>query len=148
MMTAKMWKRCRSLGTNSGGIQINSSHRAIAITQLEREHCQLPPAKAAGVDAGGSSDRECAVCLGTVGDDGPATRKLTACRHVFHKHCIEQWLHAHPAYPICRCNARQDSLEVVVRQMLDAFFSPFYLDPITLLRMFTVWWRIMIDSVE
>jgi hypothetical protein len=85
---------------------------AIAIAQLE----QVPPANDDGAGGiRGDDDCECVVCLGKVGDDGLATRKLTACRHVFHKHCIEQWLRAHPTCPTCRSNARQDSLEAILR---------------------------------
>ncbi|TVU08695.1 hypothetical protein EJB05_42106, partial [Eragrostis curvula] len=78
----------------------------VAIAQLDRQ--SPPPAKADGVD-------ECVICLGSVGDDGLETRQLQTCRHVFHRHCVEQWLRAHPTCPICRCNARQESLEVVLR---------------------------------
>ncbi|KAL6602803.1 hypothetical protein ACP70R_043164 [Stipagrostis hirtigluma subsp. patula] len=75
---------------------------------------QLPPVKVAGVNDGAGAGEECAVCLGLVGRDGPATRQLPACRHVFHKHCVDRWLREHPTCPICRCNARQESLEVIL----------------------------------
>lgn len=85
---------------------------AVALAQIR----QLP---AAEVDDGGRAtvggDDECVVCLGMVEGDGLPTRKLAACRHVFHKHCIEQWLRAHPTCPVCRSNARQESLEVILR---------------------------------
>ncbi|GJN38551.1 hypothetical protein PR202_gb27605 [Eleusine coracana subsp. coracana] len=89
---------------------------AIAIAQLRESN---KDAETGGADdgAGGGSDAddECVVCLGKVGSDGLATRKLAACRHVFHKHCIEQWLRAHPTCPVCRGNARQESLEIISR---------------------------------
>ncbi|GJM98266.1 hypothetical protein PR202_ga15256 [Eleusine coracana subsp. coracana] len=106
----------RAIASHGTGTRRNQRRDpAIAIAQLR----ELNKAAEAGGDdgAGGGSDAddECVVCLGKVGGDGLATRKLAACRHVFHKHCIEQWLRAHPTCPVCRGNARQESLEVISR---------------------------------
>jgi hypothetical protein len=76
------------------------------------------PRKAAGLDPAvlaafptvrfeeaASSAPECAVCL----SEFDAVRLLTVCRHAFHVVCIDSWLAAHTACPLCRCelDARQ-----------------------------------------
>ncbi|GJN19447.1 hypothetical protein PR202_gb06726 [Eleusine coracana subsp. coracana] len=44
---------------------------------------------------------DCAVCLGDV-EKGETVRRMPACRHVFHRECIDVWLHAHATCPVCR----------------------------------------------
>ncbi|RLM78856.1 E3 ubiquitin-protein ligase [Panicum miliaceum] len=57
-------------------------------------------------DDGETSER-CAVCLCDVEKHGETEMFLPACLHVFHQHCIDQWLHLHdhPTCPICRSDA-------------------------------------------
>ena len=65
-----------------------------------------PPAAARDAAAGEASER-CAVCLCDVEEDGETATWLPACLHVFHRHCIDQWLHLHgqSTCPICRSDA-------------------------------------------
>ncbi|KAF8670492.1 hypothetical protein HU200_050508 [Digitaria exilis] len=57
-------------------------------------------------NGGEESRRRCAVCLYDV-EEGETATWLPACLHMFHDHCIDQWLHLHgnSTCPICRCDA-------------------------------------------
>ncbi|XP_073029419.1 NEP1-interacting protein 2-like [Primulina eburnea] len=48
-----------------------------------------------------SRSRNCAVCFQDV-MDGERARLLPSCRHLFHIHCIDQWLTRRPTCPLCR----------------------------------------------
>ncbi|KAL6629414.1 hypothetical protein ACP70R_029179 [Stipagrostis hirtigluma subsp. patula] len=64
----------------------------------------------------GGATADCAVCLGEV-EKGETVRRLPACRHVFHRECIDLWLHAHATCPVCRSSvlpAPERPVEVVV----------------------------------
>lgn len=45
--------------------------------------------------------RNCAVCFQDV-MDGECTRLLPSCGHLFHIHCIDEWLTRRPTCPLCR----------------------------------------------
>ncbi|KAL5211531.1 hypothetical protein ABZP36_022378 [Zizania latifolia] len=45
----------------------------------------------------------CAVCLEDV-QRGETVRRLPACGHLFHKDCVDMWLHTHATCPLCRCD--------------------------------------------
>ncbi|XP_040376331.1 RING-H2 finger protein ATL39-like [Oryza brachyantha] len=44
----------------------------------------------------------CAVCLEDV-QRGETARRLPACGHLFHRDCVDMWLHSHTTCPLCRC---------------------------------------------
>uniref|UniRef100_A0A0E0JXZ5 RING-type E3 ubiquitin transferase n=1 Tax=Oryza punctata TaxID=4537 RepID=A0A0E0JXZ5_ORYPU len=44
----------------------------------------------------------CAVCLEDV-VRGETVRRLPACGHLFHRDCVDMWLHSHTTCPLCRC---------------------------------------------
>ncbi|AQK70414.1 E3 ubiquitin-protein ligase ATL6 [Zea mays] len=56
----------------------------------------------------GEPSKYCAICLADV-DKEEAAKQLPLCLHVFHRHCIDQWLRGHSTCPICRCNAFLDA---------------------------------------
>ncbi|CAD6251254.1 unnamed protein product [Miscanthus lutarioriparius] len=69
----------------------------------------VPPAFAyecpADADGSGKSAGSalCAVCLEDV-QRGETVRRMPACGHLFHKDCIDMWLHSHTTCPLCRCD--------------------------------------------
>ncbi|PUZ74906.1 hypothetical protein GQ55_1G104000 [Panicum hallii var. hallii] len=62
--------------------------------------CGPADAEGGGKPGGGAL---CAVCLEDV-RRGEAVRRLPACGHLFHKDCVDMWLHAHTTCPLCRCD--------------------------------------------
>ncbi|KAL9689565.1 hypothetical protein QQ045_009952 [Rhodiola kirilowii] len=46
---------------------------------------------------------QCAVCLSDFEDEDPV-RVLPGCYHVFHSHCVDEWLASHATCPVCRTN--------------------------------------------
>jgi E3 ubiquitin-protein ligase RNF38/44 len=57
-------------------------------------------------DDGEAPCKRCAVCLCDV-EKVETAAWLPACLHLFHRQCIDQWLHqhGHSTCPICRCDA-------------------------------------------
>ncbi|KAJ4900682.1 E3 ubiquitin-protein ligase ATL31 [Raphanus sativus] len=51
----------------------------------------------------GNGALECAICLNEFQDD-ETLRLLPKCDHVFHPHCIGEWLQSHVTCPVCRTN--------------------------------------------
>ena len=62
--------------------------------------CGPADAEGGGKPGGGAL---CAVCLEDV-RRGEAVRRLPACGHLFHRDCVDMWLHAHTTCPLCRCD--------------------------------------------
>ena len=42
---------------------------------------------------------ECSICLTAVVQE---EKKTTACKHTFHKDCLDEWTKAHNTCPLCR----------------------------------------------
>ncbi|KAG0532424.1 hypothetical protein BDA96_04G106100 [Sorghum bicolor] len=64
-----------------------------------------PPGKARADDVprppcDGGPSKYCAICLADV-DKEETAKRLPLCLHVFHRHCIDQWLQGHSTCPIC-----------------------------------------------
>ncbi|CAL5059325.1 unnamed protein product [Urochloa decumbens] len=108
---------CEERGRDGGALVAPSlfvaRHHGGGLTALHRE----PPAGFGGgerVVAGDTttllvappSSERCVVCLCDV-EDVETAAWLPACLHVFHRQCIDQWLHqhGHSTCPICRCDA-------------------------------------------
>ncbi|XP_050254659.1 RING-H2 finger protein ATL70-like [Quercus robur] len=47
----------------------------------------------------------CAICLEDF-EDGDVCRKLYACKHTFHKQCVDKWLTINTHCPLCRGSAK------------------------------------------
>ncbi|KAL6876361.1 hypothetical protein ACP4OV_012933 [Aristida adscensionis] len=92
-------------------------HRQGGISLPADKLAQLPRNKADCI-GDGVGEEDCAVCLGQMGRDGLETTQLPACKHVFHKHCVDQWLREHTTCPICRRNARQVPVEAILKMNL------------------------------
>jgi RING-H2 zinc finger protein RHA1 len=61
---------------------------------------------AAASDSGG----DCAVCLCDIGG-GDEVRRLTNCRHVFHRGCLDRWMdHDQRTCPLCRAPLIPDEM--------------------------------------
>jgi hypothetical protein len=52
-------------------------------------------------------ESSCAICQDSISADD-ACRKLTACSHVYHQTCIDQWFRTNINCPTCRHDIRQD----------------------------------------
>jgi hypothetical protein len=60
---------------------------------------RAPPAFAYDCDKPGAA--LCAVCLEDV-QRGEPVRRLPPCGHLFHRDCVDMWLHSHATCPLCR----------------------------------------------
>ncbi|WVZ06189.1 hypothetical protein V8G54_019535, partial [Vigna mungo] len=58
----------------------------------------------------GNGAEECAVCLLEF-EDSDTVKMLPLCQHVFHQHCIDQWLPSRLTCPICRQKLISDDTE-------------------------------------
>ncbi|QCE13155.1 RING-H2 finger protein ATL79-like [Vigna unguiculata] len=61
----------------------------------------------------GNAAEECAVCLVEF-EDSDTVKLLPLCQHVFHQHCIDQWLPSRLTCPICRQKLISDDTEANV----------------------------------
>ncbi|KAG2657478.1 hypothetical protein PVAP13_1KG155300, partial [Panicum virgatum] len=64
--------------------------------------CASAPASA-GRDGNCGGRWESAGCLEGV-RRGETARRLPLCGHLFHKECVDMWLHSHATCPLCRCD--------------------------------------------
>ncbi|TVT99696.1 hypothetical protein EJB05_54895, partial [Eragrostis curvula] len=56
------------------------------------------------------ADEDCAVCLSGIGG-GDEVRRLTNCRHVFHRGCLDRWMdHDQRTCPLCRAPLIPDEM--------------------------------------
>ncbi|XP_034583456.1 uncharacterized protein [Setaria viridis] len=69
------------------------------------------------VDVDGGAAEDCAVCLGEV-EKGETVRRLPACRHVFHRECIDLWLRGHVTCPVCRSGVLPAAPERAVEELV------------------------------
>jgi Ring finger domain len=53
----------------------------------------------------GQSDTPCAICQDTI-QDGDTIRLLRACRHTFHRACVDVWFQRNVHCPVCRHDIR------------------------------------------
>jgi hypothetical protein len=88
------------------------------------------PADAEGGSKSGGSAL-CAVCLEDV-QRGETVRRLPACGHLFHKDCIDMWLHSHTTCPLCRCDLspRRHTTKTIVTTTVAAQSSADALPPV------------------
>lgn len=69
----------------------------------------------------------CAVCLYEF-SDSEEIRKLTHCRHIFHRKCVDVWIdHEHKTCPLCRTPFITDDMQEALDEKLwAASVSEFY----------------------
>ena len=77
---------------------------AIAVQDSSAQE-QLPTDEDLSPNVDSTHDECCAICLEpyAVGDD-LCTGKTEKCSHVFHEHCMVEWIRRHNRCPICRAN--------------------------------------------
>ncbi len=59
----------------------------------------------------------CSICMDVFNVDVPIVK--TGCNHIFHHHCLLQWLEYNPTCPACRRPVAADHLEVIPFERLD-----------------------------
>ncbi|KAL6280176.1 hypothetical protein ACE6H2_017057 [Prunus campanulata] len=101
-----------TLAQNTGDIVDGALTEAAVRESLEEAVLSPMPATRASVEAlekfvfdggvqrGSSSDQRCVVCLGKMLSEDQVT--CLPCSHMFHGHCIEQWLRYGHVCPLCR----------------------------------------------
>ncbi|CAB4310156.1 unnamed protein product [Prunus armeniaca] len=101
-----------TLAQNTGDIDDGALTEAAVRESLEEAVFSPMPATRASVEAlekfvfdggvqcGSSSDQRCVVCLGKMLSGDQVT--CLPCSHMFHGHCIEQWLRYGHVCPLCR----------------------------------------------
>ncbi|BFG31504.1 hypothetical protein CerSpe_177770 [Prunus speciosa] len=101
-----------TLAQNTGDIDDGALTEAAVRESLEEAVLSPMPATRASVEAlekfvfdggvqcGSSSDQRCVVCLGKILCEDQVT--CLPCSHMFHGHCIEQWLRYGHVCPLCR----------------------------------------------
>ncbi|KAL9320062.1 hypothetical protein ACSQ67_011901 [Phaseolus vulgaris] len=52
---------------------------------------------------GFQKEEECCICL-SLFQGNENLKVLIQCKHVFHSHCLNLWLTAHPSCPLCRAS--------------------------------------------
>uniref|UniRef100_A0A0D3F329 RING-type E3 ubiquitin transferase n=1 Tax=Oryza barthii TaxID=65489 RepID=A0A0D3F329_9ORYZ len=77
-----------------------SPPRDVAVERRKHHRRLMTPCHRRGSKHGGSV--LCAVCLEDVAR-GETVRRLPACGHLFHRDCVDMWLHSHTTCPLCRC---------------------------------------------
>jgi len=56
----------------------------------------------------GSDCSDCSICLCAI-DEGETVRRLTKCRHVFHRSCLDLWLLRDSKCPMCKVSVTTNS---------------------------------------
>ncbi|GJN34478.1 hypothetical protein PR202_gb23141 [Eleusine coracana subsp. coracana] len=75
---------------------------AAAAEMMETTKRALDEIPVVAVHVRDGEDEECAVCLAPYAD-GEEVRVLPACRHAFHRDCVDRWLLTRaPTCPVCR----------------------------------------------
>lgn len=60
----------------------------------------------------------CAVCLYEF-SDSEEIRRLTNCRHIFHRECVDRWMdHEHKTCPLCRTPFISDDMQEAFNERL------------------------------
>mmetsp|Transcript_8011 Transcript_8011/g.13729 ORF Transcript_8011/g.13729 Transcript_8011/m.13729 type:complete len:201 (+) Transcript_8011:1-603(+) len=55
-------------------------------------------------DTGDTPTLDCVICYNEIDINDRQGYMLAPCDHIFHRHCLEQWMDVKMECPICRCN--------------------------------------------
>lgn len=72
--------------------------------RAENSTGQMTPTTNMSEDTRDTPTLDCVICYNEIDVNDRLGYMLAPCDHIFHRHCLEQWMDVKMECPICRCN--------------------------------------------